>query len=211
MTDYVLCKLGLARNNAFLVDFSLNLPIHDEFVSGIAKIDTGCEGSNLSLASSQFAFENLVKLKQDAVVLNLFPRLGYGANDSLDFRQRESSLFDTEHYMECTAVSFRHPVKNFILGGCFIPVHHLSVSYDRVSFPLIGMDILKYFDFHCGESLIDDEMNKIQKGDYIFLGCWKTAINGIYLKALEDYLGYFNATSYKAKWFLKWLSHNRLM
>ena len=46
-----------------------------------------------------------------------------------------------------------------------------------VPYILIGMDILKDFDFRCGES----EWN----GEHLFLGCLKENINSDYLNELQ--------------------------
>ena len=64
-----------------------------------------------------------------------------------------------------------------------------------VPYILIGMDILKDFDFRCGES----EWN----GEYLFLGCLKENINSDYLNELHKYFGYISPlrTDIILEWF----------
>lgn len=71
-----------------------------------------------------------------------------------------------------------------VLNGYNI-IHDIGVNYDRTSNILIGMDILKDFDFHCGESKVN--------GKYLFLGCLKEEINALYLDELYRHFGYINA------------------
>ena len=83
--------------------------------------------------------------------------------------------------MECTALKFTHKNIPIRLNGYDI-THDIAVNYDRTSNILIGMDILKDFDFHCGESKAT--------GNYIFLGCLKKRITPDYLGALYEHFGY---------------------
>ena len=64
-----------------------------------------------------------------------------------------------------------------------------------VPYILIGMDILKDFDFRCGES----EWN----GEHLFLGCLKENINSDYLNELHKYFGYISPlrTDIILEWF----------
>lgn len=55
---------------------------------------------------------------------------------------------------------------------------------------LLGMDVLKHFDFHCGDSKISNLSEGIYKDDYIFIGCLKSNICPAYIEALRTYLGY---------------------
>lgn len=88
-------------------------------------------------------------------------------------------------------VIFACPILNLYVDDYFIfPKHEISVSCDTSGNVLLGMDILKNFDYHCGDSLVNDKNNSINIGNHIFIGCLQNDINEEYLEALKRYLGY---------------------
>ena len=56
------------------------------------------------------------------------------------------------------------------------------INCDTTGNVLIGMDVLKEFDFHCGQSR--------KTGKYIFIGCLKDELTIEYLNALKNHFGY---------------------
>ncbi len=54
--------------------------------------------------------------------------------------------------MELNSISFKHTVKDFILGDLSLGNFPISVSYDRTGNTLIGMDILKKLDIFIGKN-----------------------------------------------------------
>lgn len=105
----------------------------------------------------------------------------YGVSDTDEIKARDKMLVKENRLLECTALKFTHRDIPITLNGYGIR-HDIAVNYDRTSNILIGMDILKDFDFHCGES----EWN----GKYLFLGCLKEKINLEYLSELNKHFGY---------------------
>lgn len=189
---YILCKLGAVKDNAFFVDFGLILTSNGKRISGSAKIDTGCENTSISLQSDSVGMKKsgAMKLKEDAIKEKLKAQISFGVNDSIEFREEQKCLFRSKQYMKCTVIKFTNRISDFTINGYNIRRKDISVSYDRTSNVLIGMDILKDFDYHCGDSYVSDKENNISKGDHIFIGCLKDDINEAYLKALKLYLGY---------------------
>lgn len=108
----------------------------------------------------------------------------YGVSDTEEIKARDKKLVKSNHLLECTTLKFTHRDIPMVLNGYNI-IHDIGVNYDRTSNILIGMDILKDFDFHCGESKVN--------GKYLFLGCLKEEINALYLDELYRHFGYINA------------------
>lgn len=190
--NFVLSKLGEVRRNAFVVEFELGLMTHRLALSGNAKIDTGCENTSISLQSPSVGLDKKTAMayKKQAIEAKLDMSLGFGANDTRLFRREQTDLFRCGDFFECSVLKFDVPVTQFYVNGYSIPVGHIGVSYDRTSNVLIGMDILKHFEYHCGVSLIEDVANDILEGDFLFIGCLKDHITKEYLVAVEKYLGY---------------------
>lgn len=198
--DFILSKLGEVRRNAFIVEFELGLLTHNLVLSGNAKIDTGCENTSIALQSPSIGIDKRTALvyKKQAIEAGLDRSLGFGANDTKLFRKEQTNLFRCGYFMDCFVLKFDVPVARFRINGYGVPVRHIGVSYDRTSNVLIGMDILKHFEYHCGASLVEDAVNDIIMGDHIFIGCLKTHITKEYLNAVEMYLGYMDISRKKA-------------
>lgn len=96
-------------------------------------------------------------------------------SDTDSIKERDRKLIEDGRLLECTALKFTHENVPMSLNGYRL-VHNIAVNYDRTSNILIGMDILKDFDFHCGISKMT--------GEYIFLGCLRDNISQEYLSAL---------------------------
>lgn len=190
--NYILSKLGEVRRNAFVIEFEIGLLTHRLALSGNAKIDTGCENTSIALQSPSIGIDQRTAMdyKRQAIEADLNMSLGFGANDTNVFRKEQTKLFRRGFYMDCSVLKFDVPVAQFCINGYDIPIRHIGVSYDRTSNVLIGMDILKHFEYHCGASLVEDDANDILTGDHIFIGCLKTHITTEYLNAVEMYLGY---------------------
>lgn len=146
-----------------------------------AKIDTGCSISTLVYKTITNADDKRrLECKKKAIDEGLKTLLGFGVNDTVNGREAQISLWKSGDILNCTAVKFKYPSVELSLDDCSF-VHDICVSYDRDGSSLIGMDILKDFDFHCGESL--------KTGEFIFLGCLRSKICSDYTKALREELG----------------------
>ena len=191
MNNYILSRLGSIKANSFIVDFNLYLSAYSRDITAIAKIDTGCEKTSISLRapSIRLSLNECHKMKQFAIDNNFYSELGFGANDSLEFKSKQKELFKSRDLFNCSVIKFDNPVSTFSINNYSLPVSSIGVSYDRVSNVLIGMDILRLLDFHCGLSKVDDVNNGIRCGDYIFIACLCNDMNNEYIHALEKYLG----------------------
>lgn len=79
--------------------------------------------------------------------------------------------------LQCKAMGFLKPIKNFKICNIDIGDRNIRVNYDRKGNLLLGMDILKDWDIH---------IDTIDTGETIFLACPKNQINDEYLLELEN-------------------------
>lgn len=159
----------------------LELKINGRVVHVDSKIDTGCSRSTVSLKTALgVSREKCIELKKQAISSGLPVRLGFGVNDSNEDRERMRNIYASGDLLNCKAVKFLYKEVSMLLDE-YSFTHGICVNYDRDSSSLIGMDILKDFDFHCGKSL--------KTGEFVFLGCLCSKICSDYTKALQDELG----------------------
>lgn len=80
---------------------------------------------------------------------------------------------------------------DFVVAGYYLSsLATVRTTCDTTGNVLLGMDILKDLDFHCGCSRCDDMYAGVHKGDNLFLGCRKDNITTSYIEALHKYFGY---------------------
>lgn len=155
-------------------------------VQCLAKIDTGAEISLLPLRTINFDMLAGVgnQNKEDFYTL-LESRLDFGDNRVQVKTVSKMLGGGVPHFV------YIQDVAHFKLCDleCFESVS-VGVSCVSEGNILIGMDILQYFNFHCGASFGNDMDNDIIKGDYLFIGCMKDDITDAYLNALERYFLY---------------------
>ena len=145
-------------------------------------MDTGCSYSTISYrVLCNVSHNTALKYEREALVSGLKCQRSYGVSDTESIKERDKTLIEEGRLLECTALKFTHESIPMSLNGYRI-VHDIAVNYDRTSNILIGMDILKDFDFHCGISKMTNE--------YLFLGCLRNNISREYLSALYMNFGY---------------------
>lgn len=182
--NYLYSVLDTFKENCYIVDLSIVLPLHfDKLLKVQAKIDTGCMKTCISF--KQFLSRKNQKdtsFKLKAISANLPASISFGVNDSLEYIETQKVLYHNRDYMNCTAISFIHPIKSIYLGEYEVPVDGIKISYDRPRSILIGMDILRNFDMHTGVSKVN--------GENVLIGCLRDNITPEYLTALEEHFGY---------------------
>ncbi|MCI9219274.1 MAG: hypothetical protein HFH94_06000 [Lachnospiraceae bacterium] len=174
--------ISTLENNCFYVKAEICL--HGKTIKNRFKLDTGCSYSTVPYrVLYNVSYNTSLRYKQLAIDSKLAFQRSYGVSDTDEVKARDKNLVKDNRLLECTALKFTHKDIPITLNGYRIR-HDIAVNYDRTSNILIGMDILKDFDFHCGES----EWN----GEYLFLGCLKEKINAEYLNELHKHFGYIS-------------------
>lgn len=198
MNSYLYSVLGKTHVNSYTVNLSITLPFHfNKQFNAPAKIDTGCAYTNFSykalenkgVALNKLDKDELIELenkakqyKKQAIDADLATKTSFGVNDSIEYINLQKELYRNKNYLDCTAISFIHPIKSIYLGGYEVPVEEIKISYDRPKSILIGMDILKNFDIHTGISKVN--------GENVLIGCLRDNITPEYLTTLEEHFGY---------------------
>lgn len=173
---------SVLENNCFYVKAEIS--IHGKTIHNRFKLDTGCSYSTVPYrVLCNVSYDMSLRYKQIAIASQLKFQRSYGVSDTEEVKERDKELVKANRLLECTALKFTHKDVPIVLNGYGF-THDIAVDYDRTSSILIGMDILKNFDFHCGESRWDEE--------YVFLGCLKNRINSEYLEKLHKHFGYIN-------------------
>ncbi len=101
-------------------------------------------------------------------------------------------MYNSGNLFKCVAVKFFVPVSKFVVDGCKLPFKSVWVSYDRIGNVLIGMDIMRHFDCHEGDSLINS--GNVAVGDYIRIMGMKNYVSKDYVSALYRYFGILPST-----------------
>lgn len=164
---------------AFVAKANFTLPIYNKkytFKRVNVKIDTGCTISVISLRKfvSSESFEEMRQLKSLDIINNVENVRSYGV-ESEGMNHDIPKTF--EEKMKCTALKFRHTMKDFNIAGLSLGDTDIFVNYDRTSNILIGMDILKTWDIHIG---------RVKSGETILLACPYNQLNDEYLSELEE-------------------------
>lgn len=169
-------------NNCFYVKAEICL--HGKTIHNRFKLDTGCSYSTVPYrVLYNVSYDTSLQYKQLAIASGLKYQRSYGVSDTDETKARDKELIKNNRLLDCTALKFTHNDIPMVLNGYRL-IHNIAVNYDRTSNILIGMDILKDFDFHCGESR--------ENGKFIFLGCLRQEINSSYLDELYRHFGYVN-------------------
>lgn len=174
--------ISVLEKNSFYVRAEICL--HGKTIHNRFKLDTGCSYSTVPYrVLYNVSYDTALQYKKAAIASGLKFQRSYGVSDTDEIKARDKELVRKNRLLECTALKFVHPDIPISLNGYQI-IHDIGVNYDRTSNILIGMDILKDFDFHCGRSKVN--------GEYIFLGCLAEQINSEYLGALYQHFGYID-------------------
>lgn len=190
-SSYIVCSLDREKR-AFIAQFELSIPLHDYDLKAKCVIDTGCSTSMFSLRgrSVNMGESYALQLKKEAIRANLRTHIAFGVNIPDEYIKKQIALYNSGNLLECDVVMFMHSIENFRVMGYPMGISTLGISYNNKSALLLGMDVLKYFDFHCGVSLVDDSYYGVSEGDYILVGCRRDAITKEYLGALCKYFGF---------------------
>jgi hypothetical protein len=148
------------------------------------EIDTGCSYTNFSYKSlSNFSNSDALIAKRNAIENNLKKGLRYGVSDTRENKRRDKQLMVNKDFLSCTALNFSYDNVLLNINGYNFS-HSIRMNYDRESNLLLGMDILKDFDFHIGTSNVT--------GEVVFLGCLSSRITESYLNALDKHFNYMH-------------------
>ena len=152
MNSYLLSVL---KDNCFYMQSEVCL--HGKTINGNFKLDTGCGYSTISYrVLCNVSHNTALKYKKQAITSGLRYQRSYGVSDTEMIKEKDKQLIVEGRLVECTALKFTHENVRMSLNGYEL-THDIAVNYDRTSNILIGMDILKDFDFHCGVSKMIDK------------------------------------------------------
>lgn len=171
-------KSGIGGSFITTASFKLDniiSPFHNISV----KIDTGCSISTVPLAKFQILHSFCDYLKEKDIAQNVPYQISYGIETS---GKKHLIPRTFEEKMNCEALKFEHSVTGFELGGIPFSQDKLYINYNRSGSILIGMDILKKWEIHIGESVID--------GNVWLIGCPKEHAGTDYLDELIRQFGY---------------------
>lgn len=186
-----LTNKGSAQRNHSGHSFNCFIEGKDKYISNymsaIGKIDTGCSFSmipyywfdtNDIYRHEGYSSQKLKDIERyrDGLVKIIGSRGVESQHIGAEVKNSKywANLSDIEILNDSSA-SFIHTIESFHIDNYFIGDVKVKINYNRDCFPLIGMNILKMLDFHCGRSE--------ETGEYIFLGCLKDRINEDYLNA----------------------------
>lgn len=176
-------KIKLNQNNEFRTTADLTI-LGDTYYDVNVKIDTGCPRTVipvLKLGISKFKASILkaVAIKDNDVTKSL----GFGVNDTEEYKKKAKSDFENGNYSNLKSVSFTHKVSDFFIANVPILKDTVRVNYDGVGNVLIGMDIMKDWDIHIGT---------ISSGETFFFACPKDSLNDDYYIELNRLFGICN-------------------
>lgn len=185
--NYLLIEL---YNNTFSFDLDGKLDNMDGSFSGIdCKIDTGCSFTviNYFNIDPSITQGEICKIKD---LDNKVPYIrSFGVESSGFYSKPPESRVE---FLRDKSLKFRHTLKSVEFEGYPIGDITVGVNYDRRGINLIGMDILKLFDFHIGTSLVTNNV--------IFIGVLKSQLDkSDYYNALREHFGLVEEHSQVAK------------
>lgn len=166
--NYLLIEL---YNNTFSFDLDGKLDNMDSSFSGIdCKIDTGCSFTviNYFNIDPSITQGEICKIKD---LDNKVPYIrSFGVESSGFYSEPPKSRVE---FLRDKSLKFKHTLESAQFEGYPLGDITVGINYDRRGTNLIGMDILKLFDFHIGTSLITNNVtfvgvlkNQQDKSDY---------------------------------------------
>ena len=170
-------------------------------LSGAIKIDTGCAITRLNLksllpeySSNETNNARITELKLRDI--RRFKRGEIKCSHSVGVNTVREELDEVEdmteeEMLEDRTLCFHHKITDLNIGGYYIGNASVKINYDSNRNSLLGMNMLKKFEYYCGTSLINDFDNEVYKGGHVFLGRLKDAANTEkkYIEALSKYFG----------------------
>ena len=191
MADYILAVAKGKSQNRFVTSFSANIDLLSCCcVNCDIVIDTGCMYTKL--AASSFGDVNYKKLHQEDIKNYKSNRIGllpsFGTTDidrNIDLCNVSDDMLNSD-----SRICFAHELSNVCVGSYAFNALRFGckVGYKKAGSSLLGMNLLKQMDFHCGYSQILKR--------FVFIGCLYSDINVEYLKVLSEHLGYLPNTSF---------------
>lgn len=171
----------LNDSNEFIIPISMNF--HGVYCESYAKLDTGAVGFLVPLNSFGFTDKECLSFKETYIQRQYPVRKMQGIERTFNLSLADYSKLSVSEKLKYNGVSFTDNVNNVVLN-------HLSIGTCKVSVntnidtgkTLLGMSILKNFDFHVGTSRVT--------GKCTFIGCPKDKISNEYLQALSKHFGY---------------------
>lgn len=176
--------LSLNNKNEFRANMKIFIPslTMQEFNGVDVKIDTGCPKSSIPIKRLGISKKDAEKLKKRDCLNELVTKnISFGVNDSEEKRKNDKEKFNRGEYELLASVTFTHTDAVLELEGVPLSNSVIKLSYDRTGNILIGMDILKDFDIHMGESKLLFE--------YVLLACPKNLLCNEYYEALYEHFG----------------------
>lgn len=188
-TDYIICELS-NNNNSFDCEFKCNL-LRYNYPNSI-KLDTGAEFTLLSMP--RLGLEENVCLESKEKLLRdnryIYTIMNGVETTYSNITREEFMSWSLEQKMNCKGICIFIRVKDIVVNSySFNKEAGIFVTFDNNSNNLLGMDILKHFDFHIGVSRVT--------GKSTFIGCLKDRINSEYLDALYQHFGYLSEDACK--------------
>ena len=148
--DFLVIKLNSKNEFRTRASFEIN---GMKFSGVDVKIETGCPHTSFPMLKLGLSEESAYKLKEkDCQNEKIAKTISFGVNDTKVKRDEDKRKFKSKRFMELNSISFKHTVKDFILGDLSLGNFPISVSYDRTGNTLIGMDILKKLDIFIGKN-----------------------------------------------------------
>lgn len=192
MTENNFLLIELSDKNRFSVILSGDLDMQNSSViNQVAILDIGCTSSSLPyyriVPDSAYAnFKKQLDIKK-----NRDFELSYGVETG-GFTHDIPKTFDEK--MKCAALKFKHNMSDFSLNNYNIGTQDVYVNYNRRGNILIGMDILKQFDFYIGLSHITSTI--------VFIGVLREQKDKSgYYTALKEHFGLAESQSFFADLF----------
>lgn len=179
--NYIFCELN--ETNDFECDFKCR--IKNYRYRGKIKIDTGAEYSLLSMPRLGLSEELCLSSKKKILKDDRFSiTVMQGVECTYQgLTQEDIQSWSLEEKMECGGICVLVLVNDVIFNKySIIKPASLLVTFDKNCDNLLGMDLLRHFDFHVGVSNVT--------GKCTFIGCLKDRINKEYLDALLTHFGY---------------------
>lgn len=179
MNKFIKLKMIPSRGNggAFYARASYKLDnIEAPFSNIMVKIDTGCSVSTIPLGKQS---EEIRKTNKKNDIINQVSCLkSYGVESGGEEHPESITL---EEKMKDKAYKFKHKISDFVIDGVQINADSIYLNYDRKGNILIGMDILKNWDIHIGQSKITEEC--------MFIACPYDMLNDEYFRTLNEHFG----------------------
>lgn len=180
MNNYIYSELS--NENRFICD--LSGIYNNKLYKSEALIDTGCYFNLFPLRTLGVSPDEIIMDKRYFILNSYKWEILRGVEDSYHYTRADIERMSLQEKMNCKALVFHTKLSNLILNDCKIGSGAIRVNCDTNGSILIGMGLLKYFDFHIGKSK--------KNGKNVFIACVKKHITSDYLNALEEHFGLYS-------------------